>query len=141
MAIQTLEQLKRDPALRASQAEREQVVERLRFHAGEGRLELDELEQRIGAAFAARTHGALAELLGDLPRRERRERPGLARSPHLRAFVMVQLLLVCVWALTGMGYFWPIWPLLGWGIGLVADLGPGRRGACSKARRPVAPPG
>jgi hypothetical protein len=31
---------------------------------------------------------------------------------------------VALWALTGMGYFWPVWPILGWGIAVV---GPARR--------------
>jgi hypothetical protein len=26
--------------------------------------------------------------------------------------------LIVVWALTSRGYFWPIWPILGWGLGL-----------------------
>jgi hypothetical protein len=33
-------------------------------------------------------------------------------------FILVNILLVAVWAFTGRGYFWPIWPFLGWGIGL-----------------------
>jgi hypothetical protein len=33
-------------------------------------------------------------------------------------FVLVNILLVAIWASTGRGYFWPIWPFLGWGIGL-----------------------
>ena len=28
--------------------------------------------------------------------------------------------LVLIWAFVSTGYFWPIWPILGWGIGLVA---------------------
>ena len=31
----------------------------------------------------------------------------------------VMLLLVVIWALTGADYFWPIWPMLGWGVGIV----------------------
>jgi hypothetical protein len=37
---------------------------------------------------------------------------------HLMAYVMVNSLLVAVWAFTGAGFFWPIFPLLGWGIGI-----------------------
>ena len=37
---------------------------------------------------------------------------------HTTVYVAVNLLLVVVWALTGRRYFWPIWPLLGWGFGL-----------------------
>jgi Domain of unknown function (DUF1707) len=54
-------------ALRASDADRDAVVERLRDAAGEGRLEPDELDQRVDVALRARTYGDLAELLADLP--------------------------------------------------------------------------
>ncbi|MGH2685525.1 MAG: 2TM domain-containing protein [Actinomycetota bacterium] len=37
---------------------------------------------------------------------------------HLTAYVLVNIGLVVIWALTGRDYFWPIWPILGWGIGL-----------------------
>jgi hypothetical protein len=37
---------------------------------------------------------------------------------HLRTYVLVNLLLVAIWAVTGADYFWPIWPILGWGIGI-----------------------
>src|ERR671915_1694097 len=54
-------------SLRASDADRDAVVDRLREAAGEGRLEPDELEQRVDGALRARTYGDLAELLADLP--------------------------------------------------------------------------
>lgn len=34
-------------------------------------------------------------------------------------YVGVNAVLIGIWALTGFGYFWPIYPLLGWGIALV----------------------
>jgi hypothetical protein len=37
---------------------------------------------------------------------------------HLTSYVLVNALLVGIWAFTGQGYFWPIWPLLGWGVGI-----------------------
>jgi hypothetical protein len=39
----------------------------------------------------------------------------------------VQLLLIAIWALSGFGYFWVIWPMMGWGIGLVAHASCARR--------------
>jgi uncharacterized protein DUF1707 len=54
-------------ALRAGNAEREVVVSRLNEAFGEGRLELDELDQRIAQAYAAKTMGELRPLLADLP--------------------------------------------------------------------------
>ena len=38
---------------------------------------------------------------------------------HVVAYVVVDAFLVLVWALTGAGYFWPIWVIGGWSIGLV----------------------
>ena len=37
---------------------------------------------------------------------------------HVAIYVIVNALLVVIWAATGAGYFWPIWPIAGWGIGL-----------------------
>jgi len=37
---------------------------------------------------------------------------------HLITYLAVNTLLVVVWAATGAGSFWPIWPIAGWGIGL-----------------------
>lgn len=57
-----------DPlALRAGDADRERVVGQLRRHHLDGRLDGDELEERLGRAYAARTLGDLAGLVGDLP--------------------------------------------------------------------------
>jgi hypothetical protein len=53
--------------LRASDADRDAVTDRLRQAAGEGRLEPDELEQRVHTALRARTYGELAPLIADLP--------------------------------------------------------------------------
>jgi hypothetical protein len=38
---------------------------------------------------------------------------------NLLAYVMVNAFLVAIWAITGAGFFWPIFPILGWGIGVV----------------------
>jgi hypothetical protein len=55
------------PELRASDADRERTAEVLRHAAGEGRLTVDELTERLDAAFAARTHGELEALTADVP--------------------------------------------------------------------------
>ncbi len=52
---------------RASDAERETVVERLRDASVEGRLTLAELTERTEAAYLAQTHAELAQLTSDLP--------------------------------------------------------------------------
>jgi hypothetical protein len=55
------------PVVRASDAERDQAVARLREATVEGRLTLEEFTDRMAAAYEARTHGELDELVGDLP--------------------------------------------------------------------------
>jgi hypothetical protein len=53
--------------LRASHADRDQVVELLRVSAGDGRLTAEELDERLERAMTARTYGELARLVADLP--------------------------------------------------------------------------
>ena len=38
---------------------------------------------------------------------------------HLVAYLSVNCFLVIVWAASGGGYFWPIWVIAGWGIGII----------------------
>jgi hypothetical protein len=51
---------------RAGDADREAVAERLRLAAGEGRIDLAELDERLGLAYAAKTYGELDVLVADL---------------------------------------------------------------------------
>jgi len=119
--------------LRASDAERERVVERLRAAAGEGRLATDELEERISGALDARTHGDLERLLADLPG-PRLPAPRQTRPPAPRVggdafsqrrealaqatvgFLTPNLVCLAIWAATGADNFWPKWVLLFTGI-------------------------
>lgn len=64
--------------LRISDADRHQVAEILREAAGEGRLELDELDERLEATYAARTYADLVPITFDLPV----ERPAQAPVPR-----------------------------------------------------------
>jgi len=127
--------------LRISDADRDRVADRLRLAAAEGRLSSDELEERLEAAFTARTDAELAPLTADLPVPAAGVAPrGLARRlparPDFGPYVGVSVMLVAIWALTGMGYFWPIWPILGWGSSFVftGSLGgPCRRRSSNRA--------
>ena len=69
-----------DGGIRASDADREHVVEILREAYSAGRLTLEEFDERTTAAFAARTWGALRELTSDLP-----HQPRLAAAPSAPA--------------------------------------------------------
>jgi hypothetical protein len=61
----------RQASLRAADSDRETVTERLREAAAEGRLDPEELEERVHTALRARTYGELDLVLADLPARSR----------------------------------------------------------------------
>ena len=118
-----------DPGLRASDADREATVRDLRDHGAAGRLDVDELEERVAAAYAARTRGELDPLLADLPAARRapaapRHRP----REEWRVFLAVSVLLLAIWALSGAGYFWPMWVIGWWGAALRRQVRPSGRG-------------
>jgi Domain of unknown function (DUF1707) len=112
----------RHSSLRASDADREAVAERLRTAAVEGRLEPDELEQRLHTAFRARTYGELNRLLGDLPAKPVKwERPRGAAPAARTALVLAARLTVALMVLAffvGAAMLTFAW----WMIGLVVWL-------------------
>jgi class 3 adenylate cyclase len=116
--------------MRASDADRESVAERLREHYGDGRLSDEDLSERVDAVYRAATVGELATLTADLPAPPRP--PGRGRRSaletsvriHFTTFLLVNLMLIGLWAASGGGYFWPIWPILGWGIGVGCHAAP-----------------
>src|SRR3954465_5433545 len=119
----------RDPDLRASQEERDRVVDQLRTHAGDGRLELDELEERIETALRARTRGQLTALLRDMPRmpdraRDRRLR-AVARASMTMAFLPL-VVAILLFSLAPPFIAWMGWPILGfWLFGGLPGAGMG----------------
>ena len=75
----------RRASLRASDADREELVEQLRRHHADGRLTLEELTERTERAYAARTLGDLDALATDLPSVQRPAVGGAAgRRPGRR---------------------------------------------------------
>ena len=126
--------------LRAADSDRRRTVASLQDHFVAGRLDADELGARIARALAARTHGELALLLRDLPSlppspdlpaptlTARSAVPTLGHPriatrslrAHAASYASVMVLLLAIWVLTTPGgYFWPIWPMLGWGVGIL----------------------
>ena len=37
---------------------------------------------------------------------------------HVAAYLVINIVFVVIWALTGQGFFWPVYPLVGWAAGL-----------------------
>jgi Domain of unknown function (DUF1707)/Cell wall-active antibiotics response 4TMS YvqF len=68
------------PALRASDVERERAADQLRHAAGEGRLTVDELDERLTRCYGAKTVGELAELTADVVVSGHQPVPGSART-------------------------------------------------------------
>ncbi len=106
----------RDPQVRASDADRESVAEILRTQHAEGRLDSEEMQERIDRCYQAKTIGDLDQLLSDLPRPSvaGKGRPGF-RFPRRRillALLPVVVAIGAVCALTGGGgehehhFFW-----------------------------------
>jgi len=98
-----------------------------------GELDPDELDERLGAALRATYVDELEALTADLrtPSTDGRdsasEAPPQRRRPfwcragfqyHATPYVLVNAMLIGIWALTGHGFFWPFFPIAGWGIGL-----------------------
>jgi hypothetical protein len=113
--------------LRTSDSEREQVAAILRAAMTEGRLTLEEGEERLGVVYAAKFRDELGPLTADLPDGGR---PALADTPQAHAatrrdvrrhagFVgVVALVLTGLWVLSAAHFFWPIIPLAFLVIGL-----------------------
>lgn len=105
--------------LRAGDDDREQLIDELREHAGAGRLTAQELEQRIGEAYAACTRADLDALRADLPVSSTSVKLALTkRKGQLRRRLLqesggslgVSALAVGIWLASGpSGSFWPGW--------------------------------
>ncbi len=113
------------PDVRVSDLERERAVEEIRQHFAAGRLDEDELNERVSAAYAAKTTGELAALGADLPAlpisggQQRAElasrRAALRRRLIQQSGGGIALLALCtaIWLIDGAnGQFWPVWVLI-----------------------------
>jgi hypothetical protein len=114
---------------RVSDAEREAVATRLRDAAGEGRLDPEELDERLTAAYAARTRADLVSVTRDLPAPVPAPppTPSTWREEDVReklaAFIVANVVCIAVWAASGADdAFWPKWVLLGTGVALLAAV-------------------
>jgi hypothetical protein len=81
--------------VRASDAERDEAVALLQRHFADGRLTQAELEERVGAAYAAQTRTQLGGLMADLPTVEVRQPRAAPPGPRFDPIVLVILLWAC----------------------------------------------
>jgi hypothetical protein len=115
--------------MRASDADRERLINELNEHTAEGRLSTDELEERLEAAYSARTKAELDRLREDLPETPRQvaqlhreRRAHLTRRMFQETGGSIGLFVICtaVWLVSGSGRtgFWPVWVLVIVGVSL-----------------------
>ncbi len=132
--------------MRAGDREREVTANQLGQALAQGYFTLDEYETRLQATFAAHTTAELRELVADLPldriwrndparRQARRKAVRRGVRIHLAAYLAMVVIVLAVWLAVGLTagawYFWPIWPILGAGIGVVGHAVPIRFAAPS----------
>jgi hypothetical protein len=56
-----------------------------------------------------------------------------ALQGNIVAYVVINAFLVAIWALAGGGYFWPIWVMVAWGLGVVFQVWDYLRGPVTEA--------
>jgi hypothetical protein len=139
-------------SLRAGNEDREKVVAQLHNAFAEGRLDVTELDERVAAAYGAKTLGELVPLTADLPAqypaaplRRAAAGPPAKQDPHSPGTAVrwapvggalgLFLLNVLIWAAVSLGtrnavYFWPVWtaiPLVFAVVGVIGQGSGGRR--------------
>lgn len=150
--------------MRAGDADRQAVADKLRGALDEGRLDLHEYDERLQQAYAAKTYGDLDRLLADLPGTVPGERaqvvpvqPAEVYAGATRRWLAetwdgyfgVVAVCVAIWAVISVMasdviYFWPGWVAGPWGAVLlvttVAGLANGepRKWAAKQARKKTA---
>ena len=141
-----------DPHLRAADADRAAVATLLGKHMAAGRLTMDEYDERLARAYAAKTYGELEQLTVDLPAAvpapgpaprptSQPDRRSAAVAAHCgwggdpqswRSWLTTSLVVITIWAVTSLAawdihYFWPIWVIGPWGAVLLAQTLTGSR--------------
>ena len=137
---------------RAGDRDRQATADLLGQALAQGYLELAEFDNRVRSAYAADSAAQLRELVADLPvqqlrrddPRRREVRRAAARASvriHLAAYLTMVVIVLTVWLAVGLSagawYFWPIWPILGAGIGVLGHAIPIRLACPLTGRRLV----
>ncbi|MBX6382415.1 MAG: DUF1707 domain-containing protein [Microbispora sp.] len=130
------------PEMRASDGDRDRVAAALREHMAEGRLTVDEFNERLEQVYQSRTYGELAKITSDLPDIDLNRMPAAAQPvsrPSLpaerdkaraglraawTAWAGASSVNWVIWLLVGLssGHFvypWPLWVMGPWGVVLL----------------------
>ena len=120
--------------MRAADADRQAVADKLKAALDEGRLDLSEYDERLQQAYAAKTYGELEGLLTDLPVTGHGASPG-GRAPRTTspaagcctcgaAISRWSASPPSIWLVSSIAagellYFWPVWVAGPWGVLLI----------------------
>ncbi|MFB9967379.1 DUF1707 SHOCT-like domain-containing protein [Sinosporangium siamense] len=132
--------------MRASDADRDRIAAVLREHYAEGRLNVEEFDERLELAYNAKTHGDLAVLTRDLPFVDMRSfaaRPEPTPAKPAKAdegmrgawtvWAMASGINWVIWLIVSLTtwegiYPWPLWVMGPWGVVLLVNqLSSGKR--------------
>ncbi|UOZ09760.1 DUF1707 domain-containing protein [Amycolatopsis sp. WQ 127309] len=135
----------RPARIRAADADRERVATIVQSAGAEGRLTLDEVEERLTHVYSARFTDELTALTADLPRPVPQwsgfplSLAALRRHPalrlHLAVVVAIAVVAIVRWAVLGAGFFWPAFPMFWLAASLFIHAGV--RSARERVRTPV----
>ncbi|KUI36373.1 hypothetical protein AU195_06215 [Mycobacterium sp. IS-1496] len=146
-------------AVRIGDDDRTRTATLLGLALTQGYLDMADYEQRLQHAFAAQTGTELHSLTADLPvatlrrndparQAERRRAARRGVRWHLAGYLTMVVIVLTVWLAVGLTagawYFWPIWPILGAGIGVLGHALPMRHvggSVCGRITARSIPPG
>ena len=140
------------PEMRASDADRDRVAAILREHTAQGRITMDEFNERLESLYKSKTYGELAKLTSDLPDVDMRRLPAKATPPAPErrgmhpgmkaawsAWAAVAGINWTVWLIVSLTsghpiYPWPLWVMGPWGVILLISTVFGGAGDGNKKR-------
>ncbi|GAA0996655.1 DUF1707 domain-containing protein [Acrocarpospora macrocephala] len=129
------------PEMRASDGDRERVAAALREHMVDGRLDVDEFNERLEQVYKSRTYGELAKVTSDLPATDLHTLPATTPQPNPKArkdpkkareelranwaiWAFASSINWVIWLIVsttsdGPVYPWPLWVMGPWGVVLL----------------------
>jgi hypothetical protein len=121
--------------MRASDADRSAVAERLQRAVDEGRLDLTDYDERLQQTYAAKTYGELDRITADLPAPSAalttaRDGAVVERTDaaaEWRSWAGTSIVLIAIWGITSVAaggaiFFWPMFPVGIWAAILLASM-------------------
>ncbi|MGN9836505.1 DUF1707 SHOCT-like domain-containing protein [Nonomuraea sp. H19] len=122
------------PEMRASDSDRDRVAAVLREHTAEGRITMEEFNERLEQLYQSKTYGELAKLTADLPDVDLRNRPAKVTPKPVSkagmhsgmkaawgAWAMASGINWVIWLIVSVTagdliYPWPLWVMGPWGV-------------------------